>query len=142
MSKSIRLSPKHGVNPAIPLCFYCGEKKNMVILAGKLGPDDRPAPQDCGWDHEPFDRCKKWMERGVILISVRDGEQGDNPYRTGGWVVVTDSLIRKFAKPDMVDNILRQRVCFMPDEVWDHLGLPRDTGKDKAFVGLPAHERH
>ena len=40
MSKSIRLSDKHGVNPAIPKCFICGESKNEILLFGKLKGND------------------------------------------------------------------------------------------------------
>ena len=36
MSKSIRLSPAHGVNPTIPICFWCGNEKNEIALMGKL----------------------------------------------------------------------------------------------------------
>lgn len=27
-----KLSPKYGVNPTIPVCFWCGEDKNEVII--------------------------------------------------------------------------------------------------------------
>lgn len=39
MSNSIRLSPKHGLNPSISVCFFCGEDKNEIILPGKLEGD-------------------------------------------------------------------------------------------------------
>ena len=28
----IKLSPKHGLNPTIPVCFWCGEERNEVAL--------------------------------------------------------------------------------------------------------------
>lgn len=122
---SIRLSPKFGVNPAIPKCFYCNEDKNEVILVGRL-PNDAEAPRNTVWDKSPCDKCKGYMEKGVILISVRDGEHGENPYRTGGWVVVKDDLIHNLVKDTAVrDHILKARVSFLPDEVWDLIGLPR-----------------
>ena len=36
MSDSIKISPKHGVNPTIPRCFFCGKEKNMVALLGRI----------------------------------------------------------------------------------------------------------
>ena len=42
--KSIRLSKEHGVNPAIPICYFCGEEKNEIVLAGRL-PQDVEAPK-------------------------------------------------------------------------------------------------
>jgi len=121
----ITLSPKHGVNPAIPRCYFCGKPKNQVILAGKL-PKDAEAPQDAIWDSDPCDECLGYMKQGVILISVRVGEQGDNPYRTGGWVVVRDEAIRRMVQPEeLSEKILKERVAFVPDDAWDALGLPR-----------------
>jgi len=125
MSKSIRLSPKHGVNPTIPFCLFCNEPKHEVILAGYL-PGDQEAPTRAVWDRQPCEKCKEHMASGVVLISVRDGESGDNPYRTGGWVVVTDDAIRKVIQtPEVRDAILKRRVAFIPDEVWYSMGLPR-----------------
>ena len=36
MSKSIRLSKEHGVNPTIPICFWCEKDKNEIAMLGKL----------------------------------------------------------------------------------------------------------
>ena len=60
MSDSIRLSEKHGVNPAIPLCFFCLKPKNEIIIAGKMRGEysDREAPQHAVWDMRPCDECK------------------------------------------------------------------------------------
>lgn len=30
----IKLSPKYGVNPTIPVCFWCGKEKNEIALMG------------------------------------------------------------------------------------------------------------
>ena len=121
---SIRLSPKHGVNPAIPKCFVCGEDKNEILLVG-LMRGDREAPKSAAWNTEPCDQCLEHMKTGVILISVRDGEEESNPYRTGGWAVVRDEAITRMVSAVQCDQILEKRMAFVPDEVWDALGLPR-----------------
>lgn len=119
------LSTKYGVNPAIPLCFFCNKPKNEVILAGRL-KGDVEAPRAAVWDQRPCAECKGFMERGVILISIKNGESGDNPYRTGGWCVVTEDFVRRLVTSEFLcDEILRQRVAFVPDEAWDTVGLPR-----------------
>lgn len=121
---SIRLSKKHGVNPAIPVCFLCQEKKNEIILCGRLKGADEQAPQNAVWDMEPCDKCKEWMAQGIILISVRDGETDmKNPYRTGGWTVIKEEAFRRMFKG--CDEVLKKRVAFLPDEVWNAVGLPR-----------------
>ena len=125
--RQIRLSKKYGLNPAIPYCFYCNKAKNEVILAGVFG--GKEAPRAAVWDLRPCDACADFMKQGVILISVKDGEDGGNPYRTGGWCVVKDEAIeRMISNTDLREHIiLRARVAFVPDEAWDFLGLPRGT---------------
>lgn len=127
MGDSIRLSEKHGVNPAIPLCFYCNAPKNEVILAGRL-KGDVEAPRAAVWDKVPCDKCLEMMQMGVILISVKDGEENDNPYRTGGWVVVTEDFVRRVVQPvELLEHILMRRMAFVPDTVWEHMGLPNEA---------------
>jgi hypothetical protein len=129
---SISLSPTYGVNPAIPKCFFCLEDKNEIILPGWL-PGDIEAPRGAVWDRRPCDKCAEYMERGVILISVRNGEtgKGDNPYRTGGWAVIKEDAIRRaLTDQKLAEQIIRQRVAFIEDDSWDQLGLPR-PGQDE-----------
>lgn len=143
---NIRLSPRHGVNPTLTCCFFCG-KESGVALLGHLpdfkarknlgediaktlsGPvDDREAPRRLILDREPCDECKGWMEQGIILISVDEAKTVDrqNPYRTGGFVVLKEEAVRKiFSPPELVENICKTRMAYMPDETWDKLGLPR-----------------
>ena len=82
-------------------------------------------------DREQMDRndicpeCENHMKNGVVLISIRDDQQGEeNPFRTGGWAVVKDNYIEQIVKPkELADQILRKRVCFIPDAVWNQLPL-------------------
>ena len=39
MSNNIKLSEKYGMNPTIPVCFFCQEEKNEIALLGKLKGD-------------------------------------------------------------------------------------------------------
>lgn len=122
---SIRLSDKHGVNPTIPKCFFCGNDKSEVLLMGKL-KGDVEAPHNAVFDKEPCVQCLDLMTKGVICISVKDGESGDNPYRTGGWVVVSEEGIgRMLEGVEVLADILKARCTFLPDAAWDALGLPR-----------------
>ena len=188
---SIRLDQKHGVNPAITRCFYCGGDKDIAIFGHipdrtkwaleKAGAEviDGRAPSNLVMDMEPCHKCKEYMEMGVILIScrepidfqhrthscgeckhvwitpveqsahtsnlsgekseecpecssrnvhssrVQEAEDPQNPYRTGGWVVVRDEAIeRMVSPPELTQYILKKRVAFIPDEAWEILGLP------------------
>ena len=149
---SIRLSPKHGVNPAIPKCFWCLEDKNMLYLPGQM-KGDMEAPRNMVWDMEPCDNCKDLMDQGILLISVKNGEMEKeeearqrakaeydrsyhskkdkfhyipNPYRTGGWAVIREESFTRIFQGPIVDQILSCRWSFVPDEVWDMIGLPRE----------------
>ena len=147
---NIRISDKHGVNPAVTKCFYCLGDMG-VVLAGKL-PGDKEAPRDCVWDITPCNKCEEFMKQGAILISVKVGEMEKvdaehqehkekyqhqspkkippfipNPFRTGGWWVVRDGLITDIISPaELADKILKARFAFIPDDVAESLGLPRD----------------
>lgn len=123
--KNIVLSEKHGVNPAISKCFFCGQDKNEILLLGKL-KGDAEAPKGMAFDQEPCDQCKDYMKQGIILISVDEKKSKNdlkNPYRTGGWVVVTDDYIKRVVDPPLRDTLLKKRVGFVPDEAWEMLGL-------------------
>lgn len=110
MSKGIKLSPKYGVNPTIPVCFFCGEEKNEVALLGRVGDgrkgEDFEAPWTMCIDYEPCDKCKEAMSKGVTIISAstnrKDGrppvsknEYGNLVYPTGAWSVVKTEPARE-----------------------------------------------
>jgi len=116
---TLRLNKKHGLNPTVPTCFICGESKNEVVLLGASYKDE--APMNMCLDKEPCDKCKDYMEKGVIFISVRDGESGDNPYRTGKFCVIKkNSEFLDVIKKDA----LKKGIVFVEDSMWKKLGLP------------------
>ena len=120
------LSPKYCLNPTIPKCYYCGKDKNEVVLFGLIRGDVE-APRNMVFDKSPCDQCQKYMKYGVILISVKDdSKDNEEPYRTGRFAVVRDRGIRKTVHPkELAEVILQKRFCFVPDQVWDLLGLSK-----------------
>lgn len=114
MANSIRLSPKHGVNPAIPLCFFCGEPKEEIVLMGKL-PGDKEAPKHplINGDYEPCDKCKARWAQGYALIAVEDHPvfDGQIPIREGLYptsehIVLTENGIRAMFQPEAAQQII------------------------------------
>ena len=116
MSNSIRLHPTHGLNPTITTCFFCGKEKNEIALLGNAFKER--APMHMVLDKKPCDECKGLMAQGVMLISVRDGEHNDNPYRTGKIAVVKEEAAQKMFTG------FKGRVAFVEDNVWKKIGLP------------------
>lgn len=128
MSKGLRLSEKHGVNPSLDQCFYCGEAKGVVLFGRMKG--DVQAPHEAVIDMKPCDKCAKLMQDGVILVCVRDGETGDDPYRTGMMVAIKDEGIRMaVTPPEFAEEIIRRRFAFVPLKAWTRLGLPTEEPK-------------
>lgn len=110
MSKGIEISPKHGLNPTIPVCFWCGKEKNEIALLGRIREkttnrfganvtkrdSDIEAPRRMVLDYEPCDECKKWWDSGVAVLEVQQTPiQPNQPeiqkglYPTGRFAVVT-----------------------------------------------------
>jgi len=132
MSKDIKLSPKYGVNPTIPVCFFCGEERNEIALLGRIGDgrkgEDIEAPRRMVLDYEPCDKCKEQMARGITMIGVvREDEvpdnrppiissNGENLYPTGSWCVVSESFIRD----NIIDSELAENIVKSGKTVADH----------------------
>lgn len=67
-ARSIPLSPEHGLNPTIPVCFWCGKDKNEIALLGRIGgKEDREAPARMVLDYEPCEDCRRGMARGFTI---------------------------------------------------------------------------
>lgn len=91
--KGITLSKKHGVNPSITHCECCG-KETGIALFGRL-KGDQEAPKDvyAGLCED----CEKVIKQGgVLVIEVKDGEKGPDPYRTGRIVGCTKDFKERF----------------------------------------------
>lgn len=106
---SIKISKKHGVNPTIPVCAWCGKEKNEVALLGYI-KGDIEAPRNMILNYEPCDECKKSWSQGVAVIEVvrTPRETGHLPiakdvYPTGRMIVVKEKVFGgKFHAGDTV----------------------------------------
>lgn len=119
---SIPLHPQYGVNPAIPVCFYCGEEKNEILLLGNNYKEE--APRRAVWNQEPCDQCRDYMKQGIILLGVDEtkSKNMNNPYRTGQFVVVSDNWVRRvISPPELVKDILKRRMAYVPEQLAQQL---------------------
>ena len=93
MSKEIPVSEKHGLNPTLGVCFWCGKHTGEIALLGKL-PNDAKAPKEMVLNYDPCDECIKQFNSGVLVIEVtQNGEKNQPPikdtfYPTGRYVVM------------------------------------------------------
>ena len=95
MRKGIKVSPKYGLNPTIPVCFWCGKQKNEIALMGRM-KGDIEAPKNMVLDYVPCEECQSHMAMGVAVLEASDrpNTEGQPPmqkgvYPTSRFVVVT-----------------------------------------------------
>lgn len=116
--KSIKVSPKHGVNPSLGLCPLCGKENGEIYLLGKLKGDAEAPRKACIRGGSPCDKCSEYMRMGFLIIVCKDGSEKD-PYRTGQIYVVTlDAARRMF--PSISEN---DRAAFVEESAALALGL-------------------
>ena len=147
---NIRLSPKYGLNPTIPVCFWCGEEKNEIALLGRLSSkktvktawdgestkavdSDIEAPRHCVIDYEPCDECKKNMALGIALMAashhpatdgmppVSKDENGCELYPVGKYVVLSENGVRHLFQPDIAESLIKARRAFVDHRIVDQI---------------------
>lgn len=83
MANNIKLSPKHGLNPTIPVCAWCGKPKNEIALMGHIKTnkrgEDPEAPKNCVLDYEPCEHCEEQWSQGVAILEATT--ERPTPYR-------------------------------------------------------------
>ena len=132
---SIRLSPKHGVNPAIIKCFWCGEDNGIALLGrfsavenGVLNRDAE-APHYVFGGYEPCEKCKRNFALGVLLMEActfpqfnGQPEMQEGVFPTGRHVVIKREAADRIFNVPVKDKAFVDRETFnmlfgnMPDE--------------------------
>lgn len=94
----IHLSKQFGINPSIDTCFICGKETNLVLFGTSYKDENGKTAQApmkiCTGDI--CDNCKQIIEEGgIFFIAVKDGERGNNPYRTGQITAVKEEAVQR-----------------------------------------------
>lgn len=126
---NIRLSPKHGVNPSLMLCFFCGGAKG-VALVGRM-KDDTEAPKKMITNYVPCDKCQEIMNHGILLVeadaiptSPNQLEIKTGAYPTGEWWVLKEGVLDNIIKnKDLMDTINKKRMTLISHEGAIEMGL-------------------
>jgi hypothetical protein len=129
-----------GANNRVFTCNSCGQKhiglpkgrkcqSKDCHSVGNFEPRELTDSERIHLGVEICGECSEFMKMGVVLISVKDGTEADETtYRTGCMSVVKDEAIERMVQPpELAAQILAKRMCFVPDEAWDALGLPREN---------------
>lgn len=130
MNDSIKLSPKHGLNPSLVKCFWCGEDMG-IALCGRL-KGDIEAPRAMITGYEPCDKCREYFSQGILvagysrkalidnLPSVGHTDKGEPLYLDGSHIVMTEQGISHFlSNQDEIDvnEVIEKRILFAPSEL-------------------------
>ena len=122
---------------ALTKCYYC-LKDDAIMLATRYGHDGRSTVNVKARYHgkvvsmEPCNECREWMKRGVILITIDDSkstpgwnkETMPNPYRTGGFAVVTTECIERMIKDETMKQwALKHRWMFIEHDAAVQCGI-------------------
>ena len=123
MAKSIRLSPKHGVNPSISVCFFCGKPKQELVLFGRLKNDEK-APKEVLLDYEPCEACKEQFSGGIPILGVTETPNTahqlpiqESLYPTGSYLVASEDFIRREFGPELAASGKQAGLALMPEEM-------------------------
>jgi hypothetical protein len=129
MKDSIRIHPQHGLNPTLPVCWWCGEETGEVALLGAAFKGE--APHRMVLNRAPCPKCTEQMARGITLIQATEATRGNPPQMTGRWCVMTEDAVRRIFSADVLDNVLQHRKAMLSIDAWKHMGLPTDEQDEK-----------
>lgn len=127
MSKGIRLSKKHGVNPTMVICAWCHEQTGEIALVGEL-PGDIEAPREMIVSYEPCDKCREKWDQGVACVEVDTKPTAINQppihedlYPTGRCIVVNSERLKGVFDKDFHDGDRCLVEADMFEQVFGHI---------------------
>lgn len=122
--------PNKGVG--MTLCYYCG-KPNAVVLdrhivnhSTQIGMIHNKVV-----DMQPCSECEDYMKQGILLITIDDEKSPPewdkqampNPYRTGGFFVVTEEACKRCLPDDLYNWASVMRWMFIAHDAAEAIGL-------------------
>jgi hypothetical protein len=130
--RSLRLHPKYGVNPTMPVCFWCGEATGEIAMLGAGYKGE--APMSLVINYDPCEKCRANMALGFLVVQC--GSIANNPpldknnpnsRPTGRWCVIKREVAHRLFgdSPQWPSIELHQRVL-LDLGAWNKMGFPSD----------------
>ncbi len=106
MKDDITLHKDYGLNVTIPICVFCGEARNELVMLGNSYKDK--APMHMILDNEPCDICREKMDSGEWKGFLGECEHNG--------LIKTEAL-KNMTEPDLFETlknspIFRMEKCF------------------------------
>ena len=115
----ITLSKEHGINPSVDTCFICGKETNLVLFGTSYKDENgktAEAPRKV-CTGQLCDDCQKVIdEGGIFFIAVKDGESGNNPYRTGQISALKEEAVQR-----MFPNFPYKKINYIEESAYKQI---------------------
>ena len=120
----IKVSEKYGINPSVDTCFICGKETNVVLLGTSYKDENgktAEAPRKVSTG-QLCDNCQKVIdEGGIFFIAIKDGESGNNPYRTGQIVALKEEAVQR-----MFPDFPYKKINYMEESAYKQIFENKD----------------
>lgn len=121
---SIKISPKHGLNPTCLVCPICGKDTSLALL-GRL-KDDSKAPRQMR-DREPCEACQADIEgykaQGFVFFVISDEYEKHQDEATPWQFFISLSVVKREAAEEMLKDTA-SGACFVSRTTGTAIGLP------------------
>ena len=117
MTKSILLSPEHGVNVTLMQCRLCAKETGVAMLGRLKG--DAKAPRSIP-DQEPCKECAELLAAGFLFVEAEKFSGGTT--LTGRkWVIKRD-----VAEKMLLADVFARGACYIDAATAKGFGFPYD----------------
>ena len=94
----VRISKEVGIIPSMVSCFICGKETNIILFGTSYkdenGKTAKAPMKTC--TGQLCDDCQKVIDDGgIFFIAVKDGESGNNPWRTGQIAALKEEAVQR-----------------------------------------------
>lgn len=115
----ITLSKEHGINASVDTCFICGKETSLVLFGASYKDENGKtveAPRNV-CTGQLCDNCQKVIdEGGIFFIAVKDGEHGNNPYRTGQIGALKEEAVQR-----MFPNFPYKKINYIEESAYKQI---------------------
>lgn len=120
----INISKQFGINPSVDTCFICGKETDVVLFGAsykdKNGKTAEAPRRVC--TGKLCDNCQKVIdEGGIFFIAVKDGESGNNPYRTGQIGALKEEAVQR-----MFPDFPYKKINYMEESAYKQIFENKD----------------
>lgn len=123
---------------ALTKCYFC-QKDYQIVMNRRLSTSLAEKVESMNGkivDMTPCQECEDLMKLGVILITIDNARSGKdwykdkmpNPYRTGGWFVISDEGVERAFDAEMAQWAIDHRWAFIEHQAAAMVGLFEKEG--------------